>query len=200
MIQRVLKTNQIFGVNLIKKGEEALGPLPEPYEVGCTARVVKVDALEDGHINLTVVGDERFRVLRMGVPQDYLMAYCESTPLAVQHTLEVVRGAHGLRHKLISYLDLLSRHNGFDHDEDGGALDLDFDLTALQLPEDPMMLIYLASALLQVPAGEKQPLLEADTAALLLVKLQRLYRRELAVLPPLLEVSEEEARLAAWVN
>lgn len=198
MIKHVLQTNHTFGVNLIKQGAEALGPLPEPFEMGCTARVVQVETLEDGRLNLTVVGDERYRILRMGAGQPYLTAYVESTPLKAHHTLDVVRGARVLRDRLVKYLALLAKFA--EHDQNDENLHLDMDLTGMQLPEDPMMLIYLSAALLQIPAGEKQPLLEADTAALLLDQLQRLFRRELAVLPPLLDVSEDEANLSTLLN
>ncbi len=197
MLQRVLQTNRTFGVNLIKQGTEALGPLPAPFETGCTARVVEVESLENGEYNLTVVGDERFHILKMGAGQPYLTAFVESTPLQAHHTLDVVRGSHLLRARVIQYLAMLARHAG-ENEESG--LEMQVDLTNLQLPEDPMMLIYMAAALLQIPAIEKQPLLEADTAARLLAQVRHLYRRELAILPPLLEVSEEQARLSAWVN
>jgi hypothetical protein len=62
------------------------------------------------------------------------------------------------------------------------------------------MLVYLAAALLQVPAGEKQPLLEAESATVLVEMVTRLFRRELAVLPALLVVNEEQARTSAWTN
>lgn len=202
MMQQVMKTNHTFGVNLIKSGAEALGALPDPYETGCTARVVQVEPLEDGRLNLTVVGDERFHILRMGVGQPYLTAFVESTPLQAHHTLEVVRGVRSLRERMARYLALLARYTAADENGEAQAshLDLDIDLANLQLPDDPMMLLYLSGALLQIPAHEKQPLLEADTAALLLEKVQRMYRRELAVLPPLCQVSEETARACAWVN
>lgn len=198
MMERVLSTNQTFGVNLIKKGAEAQGPLAEPYEVGCTARVVQVERLEEGQINLTVVGDERFHILRLGAGQPYLTAFVESTPLKAHQTLEVVRGVRVLRQRLVRYLALLAKHS--KEDEGGEGIQMDIDLTGLQLPEDPMMLIYLSAALLQIPAAEKQPLLEAETAQELLDKIQRLFRRELAVLPIVLAVSEEQARVAAWAN
>ena len=196
MTKRVIETNQIFGVNLIKSGSEAFGPLAVPYEIGCTARVVQVDPLEDGRFNITVVGDERFHVLRMGSSEPYLMAFVESMPLSAHHTLDVVRGAHLLRDRLLRYLALLARHA----DLEGENLDLQIDLTHLELPDDPMLLIYLSAALLQLPASEKQPLLEINTAAALLDQVQRLYRRELALLPPLMEINEDEARSAAWGN
>jgi Lon protease-like protein len=197
MFEHVLSTNRIFGISLIKKGQEALGPLPEPYETGCTARVSGIEKLDDGTFNATVIGDERFRILRMGAGQSYLTAFVESAPLQEHHTLEVVRGAHRLRPRLVRYLALLAQ---FVREDDEGGLTMNVDLTGLQLPEDPMMLLYLAAALVQIPAIEKQPLLEADTAALLLSKVQQIFRRELALLPPLAEVSEEQARVSAWVN
>lgn len=196
MLKNVMQNNRTFGVTLIKKGAEALGPLPEPFETGCTARVVEMQQSETGEYELTIVGDERFRILRMGAGQPYLTAFVESTPLQAHHTLEVVRGARLLRARLVRYLALLAKHV----DDEKAGLEMEVDLTGLQLPEDPLMLIYLAAALLQVPAIEKQPLLEADTATLLLNKVQHLYRRELAILPPMFEVGEEQARTSAWVN
>jgi Lon protease-like protein len=196
MLQRVLQTNRTFGINLIKKGAEALGPLPEPFETGCTARVIDVEPQENGEYNLTVVGDERFHILHMGANQPYLTAFVESTPLQAHHTLDVVRGARLLRARTVKYLALLAKHAG----EENSGLEMDIDLTGLQLPDDPMLLIYMSAALLQIPAVEKQPLLEADTAAMLLEKVQQMYRRELAILPPMFDVSEDQARSSAWVN
>lgn len=198
MVHQALKTNQTFGVNLIKNGAEALGPLPEPYAVGCTARIVQIDGQEDGRINLTVVGDERFRILRMGAGQPYLTAYVESAPLKTHQTLEVVRGVRALRNHVTRYLALLTRLTQVDKAH--GELDLDLDLRDLQLPDDPMMLIYLSAALLQIPAVEKQAILEADTAAQLLDSVQRLCRRELCVLPPMLATNEDDAKDSAWMN
>ena len=202
MMQRVMQSNHTFGVNLIKSGMEAGGPNPEPYPTGCTARVVSVEPAGAGRLNITVVGDERFRVLKMGLSQPYQVAFVESAPLTSHHSLEVVRGTPSLRGKVTQYLELLSHHSGEseeDAGEEGGA-ETEMDLSQIQLPEDPMMLIYLAASLLQIPASEKQPLIEADTLSDLLKLIQRLYRRELAVLPELMTVTEDAARFAAWVN
>ena len=198
LVHKALATNQTFGVNLIKNGAEALGPLPEPYPVGCTARIVQIDGQEDGLLNLTVVGDERFRILRRGADQPYLTAYVESTPLKTNLTLDVVRGVRTLHNHLEKYLRLLSTlppSNG-----NGQGVDIPINLRKLQLPEDPLMLIYFAAALLQIPPVEKQPILEADTAAQLLDRVQRLCRRELCVLPPTLHISEDDAKDSAWMN
>ncbi len=200
MLQRVMRTNHTFGVTLIKSGVEALGPLPSPHVVGCTARVLKIDQLEGGSFHLTAVGDERFRILRMGVSDPYLSAFVESLPLDAHHTIDVVRGAHRLRKLVDRYLALLTSAPRTEEDDDTSSIGFDFDLRRLELPEDPMMLLYLSGALLQIPASEKQPVLETDTAAALLKTLSRLYRRELGILPGLMDVSEEEARQMAFVN
>jgi uncharacterized protein len=200
MLQEVMKSNQTFGVNLIKSGVESMGPLALPHDIGCTARVLQVEPLADGRMNITVVGDERFQVLRLGNADPYLMAFVESKPLESHHSLDVIKSTKNLRPRIIRYLSLLSDHLEVEVENEEADPNLNLNLTELQLPEDPMMLIYLAASLLQVPSEEKQPLLEAETAAALLEKVQRLYRRELAVLPPLLEVSEEQAQVSAWVN
>jgi Lon protease-like protein len=198
MMDHVLTTSRTFGVCLIKSGLEASGPTAIPHTIGCTARVIQAEPLEDGRMNLTVVGDERFHILKAGSGEPYLSAFVESLPLKSHHSMEVVRGAHLLRKQVSIYLSLLTRITGKDHE--ANDLDLDLDLTGLELPDEPMMLIYLSAALLQVPPHEKQPLLEADTAALLLQGVLRLYRRESAVLPQLINVSDEQARGAAACN
>ncbi len=198
MMKRVLETNHLFGVCLIKSGMEALGPPALPFPVGCSARVLQVEPLDDGRFNLTVVGDERFKILHSGNAYPYLSAFVESLPLGSHHSLEVVRGTHLLRKRAARYLSLLAKIT--EKEDEVENMDLHFDLTDLQLPDDPMMLIYLASALLQVPPSEKQPLLEADTAAQMLEQIQRIYRRELAILPAVIGINEDQARGAAWSN
>jgi len=76
----------------------------------------------------------------------------------------------------------------------------DLDLRHLQLPDDPLMLVCWAAALLQIPAPEKQPLLEAPSAGELLDGVSRLYRRETAILDQLLDISKEEASRAGLLN
>jgi len=62
------------------------------------------------------------------------------------------------------------------------------------------MLLYWAAALLQLPAHEKQPLLESPAAGALLAQVTRLYRREASLLGRLLGVEEAEANRASYLN
>ncbi|HMU85136.1 MAG TPA: LON peptidase substrate-binding domain-containing protein, partial [Leptospiraceae bacterium] len=46
MIQRVISRKEPFIVALIKSGQEALGDVAEPYEIGTTASIKQVENLE----------------------------------------------------------------------------------------------------------------------------------------------------------
>lgn len=200
MMKHIFETNRTFGVCLIKNGLEAYGPLATPYLTGCTARVTHVEPLPDGRFDLTAVGDERFQIVQTSYDQPYLNAFVEGAPLKSHHSIEVMRGMSSLRQRVSKYLAILSRTAEADPEGGEGLIDLDFDLNLLQLPEDPMMLIYLSAALLQISPYEKQPLLESETAAHMLRRLQLIYRRELAILPGLLEVPSTQAGAAALWN
>ena len=56
MINNCLEEKEPFGVVLIRNGKEALGPLAQPHSIGCTARIVEVQKLSDGRMNITSVG------------------------------------------------------------------------------------------------------------------------------------------------
>ncbi len=189
MIKRCLDANQPFGVVLIRKGEEALGPLAEPYITGCTARIARTDRQKDGSLNLTVLGEERFRILELDYKEPYLLGKVETWMLEHPHTLHLLRKLPPLRQKITTYLRLITPLIG---DE--------MDVSSLQLPEDPLMLVYLAASLLQLPPNEKQPLLEAETANQLVSDVLRLYGREICVLPRLVRISQEDSSRAAEMN
>jgi len=48
MINLCLLEKRPFGVVLIRNGMEALGPLAEPFHIGCTAEIAHVQHLDDG--------------------------------------------------------------------------------------------------------------------------------------------------------
>jgi len=189
MIKRCLEHNHPFGVVLIRKGEEAMGPLAEPYITGCTARIARTDHQKDGSLNLTVLGEERFRILELEYKEPYLLGKVETWILEHPHTLHLLRKLPLLRQQVTAYLRLITPLIG---DE--------FDVSSLQLPDDPLMLVYLAASLLQLPPNEKQPLLEAQTANQLVADVMRLYGREMCLLPRLSDVSRDDSIRAAEMN
>ncbi len=189
MVRDCMEKNKPFGVVLIHQGAEALGPLAEPRMIGCAARIVEVDPLEDGRLNLTAVGDERFHILKLDASRPYLVGRVESLPLENHHTLDMLRGHRALNGWVRRYLRLLSSTG-----------DQGLDFSGLELPEEPLPLIYLAASLLQLPAAEKQPLLEAGTVGALYGEVQRLYRREVTILSRCIATQNDRAERASWLN
>jgi hypothetical protein len=64
----------------------------------------------------------------------------------------------------------------------------DDNLDPKQLPEDFLVLAYLAAVLLQIPAVEKQQLLATKCATDLLVQMHFIYRREVSLLKSMISV------------
>jgi len=189
MIRRCIKENQPFGVVLIRQGMEALGPLATPYEMGCSARIIRQEPLSDGRMNIIVIGDERFKILKLDYTQPYLTATVECAPLENPHALNVLRGTPHLSQFILQYARLLAQI-----DETVNNVE------QITLPGDPLPLLYTAAGMLQLPAYEKQPLLESENASQLLNQVSRLYKREIAMLARMQNVSEEHATLASWNN
>ncbi|MCC6147238.1 MAG: LON peptidase substrate-binding domain-containing protein [Anaerolineaceae bacterium] len=189
MIKHCLETGAPFGVILIRRGVESLGPLAEPYSIGCTARLVTVEKLEEGRMNLVAMGDERFQILKLDRSKSYLIGKVETIPLEKSAPLKITRLLKPLDTLVHRYTSLLK--------EMGGS---EYELGELQLPNDYLAMLYIAAALLQIPAFEKQPLLSAPTVQDLVSRVFRLYRRETVILSSLQTVNEATAVRAAWLN
>ena len=74
------------------------------------------------------------------------------------HSIEIARGARQLAPWVSEYLRLVQRIDAENAP----------DLSVIDLPEDPLVMLYLAASILQVPAAEKQHLLEVTYASELL--------------------------------
>ncbi len=84
MIGRCIDESAPFGVVLLKSGDETGGDA-EPYDVGTTAEIARVQRLPDGRMNLINLGRRRFRILELDRSEDYLSAeveYIENTGAA----------------------------------------------------------------------------------------------------------------------
>lgn len=76
MIGECLAEKRPFGVILIRKGREVGGPA-EPCEVGTTVRIIDSQELDDGKLNITCLGLQRFRVLGIRRREPYLVGDVE---------------------------------------------------------------------------------------------------------------------------
>ncbi len=179
MVAYCLQTREPFGVVLIKEGVEALGPLPKPHTIGCTAQIAEVHPLDEGQMNILAVGQERFRILSLRHDQPYLVGTVELYPLNVVEPRRLSQADRRLRPWVERYMQTLAR-----------AGDVQFD--AGQLPADPLGLAYLAAALLQIPLAQKQALLASEHAAVLLDDLRAFYRRETVLLDAMIAQGNRE--------
>lgn len=62
MIELCLEHQSLFGVVLIKDGEEA-GEPAEPHHVGTAVEIIEVNQLEGGRLNVVTAGQYRFEIL-----------------------------------------------------------------------------------------------------------------------------------------
>ena len=76
MIGRCLESKSPIGVLLIRSGNE-VGKVAEPFEMGTTARIVRVQHLEEGRMNLVCLGEQRFRLSRNVSETPYLVGEVE---------------------------------------------------------------------------------------------------------------------------
>jgi Lon protease-like protein len=179
MIQYCLEDEVPFGVVLIRNGEEALGPLAQPYSIGCTARIVEIQKLSAGRMNITSVGERRFRIISLDYDSAYLIGKVTNYPLVEGDTQKLLKVARDLASKVRQYMQILNEVEGFELDPEN-------------LPKDPLILANLSAVILQIPPESKQDLLSSASALDLLDKSNQVYRREIAFLRAMVDRSNDQ--------
>ncbi len=181
MINTCLEQRKPFGWVLIEEGREALGPLARPYRIGCTAQVFRVQPMEQGTMNITIIGQDRFEIKSLNYNHEYLSGSVELYPLTRNNPERIERNEQRLRPLVERYLDTLAK-----------AEDLEFD--PMQLPADPVEFGYLAAAILQqITNPQKQRLLSLPGASRLLSEIYSIYYREVALLDMMAERGDKAA-------
>ena len=71
MIRECIEEDAPFGVLLIKSGAE-VGGGAVPHDIGTTARIMQVEYMDDGRMNIFAVGEQRFRIVSINTTQPYL--------------------------------------------------------------------------------------------------------------------------------
>lgn len=70
MTRELIESKGVFGVLLIRQGQEAGGPAI-PFDIGTTAVIESYEELPAGRFRLTARGRRRFRLIQMLPPQPY---------------------------------------------------------------------------------------------------------------------------------
>jgi Lon protease-like protein len=151
MMTRCIRDRIGFGVLLITNGSET-GENTETVTVGTVARIVNVDELDDGRMNMLTMGVVRFRLLKTHDHHPYRSGSIEpwQDEMGDLHRLpKLTKEAH---RAYIHYVADLSEL--MDDDERPGQI---------VAPMDPQVLSYTIATNLQVPNEEKQKLLELES-------------------------------------
>lgn len=182
MIDRCTREETPFGVLLIKEGHE-VGGAATPHLIGTAARIVRVEELEDGRMNIIAVGAQRFRVLELHDNHSYLTGTVEPFPLVGGSSEVALELANRLRPRLHEYVELLGRASG-------QKLKLD------HLPDDATTLALLVAIALQVGAEDRQALLSLPSVPAMLARQLHLLSRETLLLQYMVDTHADVAAMS----
>ena len=159
-----------FGVVAIREGREVgTDGVSALFEVGCTARLRRVEPYDDGRYDVVTVGARLFRLTRLGDDRPYLTGEVAWLADDIGDAAEAALLQAPVRTAYAGYLAALGR-----------ATRQEVDLP--DLPDDPLVLSHLVAATMLLDLADRQDLLEqADGRARLRRELS-LLRREAAFL------------------
>jgi uncharacterized protein len=168
MIGACQVTDQLFGVVLIRSGQE-VGEPAEPEQTGCTARMVRVDRIPDGRMHILTIGEQRFRLTGPArtMPEGYLVADVELLPEPTSVSVETELISN-VRAQFARYQQAILGLTGRGDP-----------ISAPELPSDPVKLSYRIAATLYVDPHERQKLLETDEVGARLQQELVLLKREM---------------------
>lgn len=174
MMTRCIRDRIGFGVLLISNGSE-VGEDADTVTVGTVARIVNVDELDDGRMDMLTMGVVRFRLLKTHNHHPYLSGDIEAWQDEMGDTKLLPKLTKEAHKAYINYVADLSEL--MDEEDRPGQI---------VAPMDPQVLSYTIAANLQIPNEDKQQLLELETVE------ERLARE--------LEVLESERQFLARVK
>jgi len=185
MISDCLEAGHSFGVVAIREGLET-GPAL-PYDIGTLAKIVRIDRMGDGRMNLLVSGASRFRIVETATDRPYLRARIEILPEAGDEAAGIGELTDAAATAFRQYSNLL-RELVNEKPE------------AFEPPMDPELLSYLVAGTLTLQLPQKQALLQYSRTDERLRAEVALLRRELALLREMLRRKQSGAAGRASLN
>lgn len=154
MINQCLDERKPFGVVLIADGTAEGETAARPFSIGTTARIVQVQRMAEGRMNIWTVGETRFNLLDYDLTADsYLLGQVEYLEEVSPDAVILQDTMNTLSDLFDTYVNLLIKLNDEDPE------DLEYELA-----NDPNTLSYQVAAALNIASAEKQKLLEMDQA------------------------------------
>lgn len=180
MIAQCVRDSVPFGM-VLATGKNPDGSV-QTSPIGCLARIVRVERLPEGRMNIEVVGEGRFRLLDTHEQMPYRVGLTETVDDAPYEPALVADLVFDVEAVL---RDFLARKLGLTEQA----------ACEFHLPDDPEHLGFLAAWILPVENDEKQDLLATTNAPARLAFLRDKFREEIARLQ---EAAEQEARALQW--
>ena len=154
-----------FGVVAIREGREVgADGVTALHEVGCTARLRRVEPYDDGRYDVMTTGGDRFRLLELDTSGAYPVAEVEWLPDDMGPAAEAPLLDRAVRAAFADYLGALGEAGG---DE----------VEVPELPDSSLVLSYLVAATVLLDLDDRQALLASpDGTARLRAELSVLRR------------------------
>jgi Lon protease-like protein len=149
MINRCIEQDAVFGLVLLQEDADQENE-NTIHRVGVTARVVQVDRLEDGRMNILCAGESRFRVEEFTGRTPYwtgIVEFLEDVPENEEALQAAFDEVSGLYRKA---MELTSRFK-------------ETEIPLVDLPDSAKALSYMVSYVLDLSAARKQELLETTS-------------------------------------
>ena len=167
MVAECLEEGHSFGVVAIREGAET-GPAT-PHDVGTLAKIIRIERLEDGRMNLLVSGASRFEIVKTDTDRPYLRGEIRIIPEAGDDLEATARLTEETALAFRRYSNLVRALVGQEPQEP-------------EPPMEPELLSYLIGAALNLQVGEKQTLLAQRRTDERLALELRILRKEIALL------------------
>jgi uncharacterized protein len=159
-----------FGVIAIRHGRETgVDGIQALYEIGCIAILRQVKPLEDGRYDVVTVGTQRFRLASLDDSGPYLQGQVELLSEETGDEAAAAQAARVVRDGFRAYLNALAERGVTQ-------------ISAPELPEDPVTLSYLVAASMITDLSDRQALLAEPDALHRLAAERALLSRELTML------------------
>jgi uncharacterized protein len=159
-----------FGVIAIRQGRETgVDGIQALHEVGCTATLRQVKELEDGRYDIVTVGADRFRLVSVDDSRPYLQGEVDLLTEETGEATAAGQAARVVRDGFRAYLSSLAERGVTQ-------------ISAPELPADPVTLSYLVGASMIIDLSDRQTLLAEPDALHRLAAERTLLSRELTML------------------